>query len=540
MYYYNYYLLLFILFSSLVHLQEYDDDSPPELSDPVNQDIYNSKELFTHEPNITRINDLIQVKMYCEVGQEHCKKVQNSLVSAATRLSQVLVLRNELVIKASYYSFCLNSCSNSTFGWGSPSSQFTLISLNQADSNFIYPQALAKQLRASYTDSSTWATYDIAIDINHDIYLNDEGLWFNSSETSINDNQVDVEYVMLHQIIHGLGMLSSWAPYFSDTSSPFQQLLKGVIPSDNLKMMTPNPNWIITQDAGPAYITGFQPSLIFDKFLNLFIPAKNITVDLVEYSFDMQSFCIADFQGSFIVNFMNSFLNNATQSSRAKSMYVSMSTPKTLEFRYVHSSENPSVFYTDPYLNSTYKSIQLMTGPDLLSMSRKESYYRPGISTSHVDDDYTGTPDFLMLRNFIKGRTLDSLIEEGYSNIPTIRYNVTGERNVNITAFVNNTMVNTTVTRNETIEYTYKSAIGPGILRILETIGYSTVLTNTNYTTAVIKTNKPDSPCDDMDFNTYSGLTDNTMPLSSTSNGIRFRPNTITLYILVNTALLLI
>lgn len=99
MYYYNYYLILFILFSSLVHLQEHDDDddSPPELSDPVNQDIYNSKELFTHEPNITRINDLIQVKMYCEVGHEHCKKVQNSLVSAATRLSQVLILRNELV-----------------------------------------------------------------------------------------------------------------------------------------------------------------------------------------------------------------------------------------------------------------------------------------------------------------------------------------------------------------------------------------------------------------------------------------------------------
>lgn len=414
-----------------------------------------------------------------------------------------------------------------------------MISLNQADSNFIYPQALAKQLRAPYPDSSTWATYDIAIDINHDIYLNDEVFWFNSSNSEINENQVDIECVILHQMIHGLGMLSSWAPYFSDTTSPFQQLLEGIIPSDNLKIITPNPNWLVRQDAGPAFITGFQPNLIFDKFLDLFIPAKNITADLVEYSFDMQGFCIVDSQKSFIVNFMNSFLNNATQSFRAKSMYVSMSTPKTLLFQYVHSIENPSVFYTDPYLNATYPSIQLMTGPEILS-SNQESYYRPGISTSHVDDDYMNTPDFLMVHTFSKGRTMESLIEEAYSNIPVIHYTTTVQKEINITSTVNNTLINRTVTRDETVQHVYKSAIGPGILRILETIGYSTVLTNTNYTTTIVKTNKPDTPCDDIDGNSYSGLTDNIMPLSSTSHGVmRSSINIITFYILVTTALLL-
>lgn len=91
---YYYYLFLFLLFSSFVHPQ---DEAPPGVSDPVNQDIYNSRELFKNEPNITDITSLIQVKMYCEVGQEHCKQVQSSLISAAKRLSEVLILRNKIV-----------------------------------------------------------------------------------------------------------------------------------------------------------------------------------------------------------------------------------------------------------------------------------------------------------------------------------------------------------------------------------------------------------------------------------------------------------
>ncbi|KAG2207665.1 hypothetical protein INT47_011785 [Mucor saturninus] len=543
------YSIVFLLFL-FPHVFGYEQDvltSTANISDPVNQDIYNSKELFTREPNVTDINEVVQVKLYCEIDNTHCAKVQAALVSAAYRLSDVLNFRNQIVIKASYYSFCLNRCSNSTLGWGTPSSQFTLISLDEADSNFIYPQALAKQIRAPYTDISSWASYDLAVDINHDIYNNEMdsdgigGFYFANDSSSIEDHQVDLEYVVLHQMIHGLGMLSSWAPYFSDSTSPFQELLKGLIPSDNLKMMTPSPNWFVKHDTGPAYVTGFQPNLIFDKFLKLFIPAKNITADLVEYSFDMQGFCIADSPNSFIVNFMNSFLNNATQSSRAKAMYVSLSTSKTLTFRFTRTNNNHTLYNTNPYLNSTYDSIQLMTGPDVLS-SLQEAYYRPGVSISHVDDDYSTTPDFLMTHHFVKGKTLQMLIEDGYTDIPIIKYNLTISKLVNITTVVHNTTVNTTEKRDETIEYVYKSAIGPGILRILETIGYSTVLTNTNYTTSVIKTNKPDSDCDDIDGKTYSGISDgDSMPLSTTSLADRIQITNILqllLLLLVTTALL--
>ena len=49
--------------------------------------------------------------------------------------------------------------------------QFTLPFEDGADLNYIYPQALAKQL-APYSNTSAWANHDIAIEINHDVYMN--------------------------------------------------------------------------------------------------------------------------------------------------------------------------------------------------------------------------------------------------------------------------------------------------------------------------------------------------------------------------------
>jgi hypothetical protein len=73
-------------------------------------------------------------------------------------------------IEASYYSFCDNSCANSTLGWGAPSSQFTLPNTGGVDPNYLYPQSLAKQL-APYNTSNTWSAEDISIELNHDAYM---------------------------------------------------------------------------------------------------------------------------------------------------------------------------------------------------------------------------------------------------------------------------------------------------------------------------------------------------------------------------------
>lgn len=93
--------MYFIVFLFLFSLVFGDDDdgltSTANVSDPVNQDIYNSKEIFTRGPNVTDVNSLVQVKLFCEISDTHCYKVQTALISAAERLSEVMNFRDQIM-----------------------------------------------------------------------------------------------------------------------------------------------------------------------------------------------------------------------------------------------------------------------------------------------------------------------------------------------------------------------------------------------------------------------------------------------------------
>ncbi|KAI9277473.1 hypothetical protein BY458DRAFT_505079 [Sporodiniella umbellata] len=532
----NYYILVYAGGNSSAS----DDITPYSTDDaPQSQEVTDSKEIFTSPPNVTDVTNLVRIKVYCELDTRFCDKINKAFISAATQLSQVIVLKNRITFQASYYSFCINHCSNSTYGWGVPSSQFTLLALTEADENFIYPQSLAKQL-AQVSSSSNWASdYDIAVDINHDIYMNDYvddswngtgipakgGYWFSNDSKLIEEHQIDIEYVILHQMIHGLGMTTSWASYFYDRASPFHLLLQGMFDADDmLKMVTPNPYWRVPHNDGPVLVYGFQPNLIFDKFLTLFV--DNQTRSLVEIGFAMQSFCPSNGNGvnpqdPFIVYFMDDFLSNDSLSDLATNMFSSLSTPGTLKFQFMDTRPD-NVYYTNSYLNQSYSYMQLYTGSN--TTYEKGDYYQPGLYYTHLDDMYTNTPDFLMTGNYIHGKNLSFLVSEAYKNI-TIPYNVTKMVNVTIynQTIVNNRTVTTNRTAQEavTMQMLYRSAIGPGVLRILETIGYSTVLTQS---VDVVKSNKPKQSCS-FDGNNIGKQPDDSSGYDDSSSGLSTSPS---------------
>ncbi|OAD75495.1 hypothetical protein PHYBLDRAFT_158419 [Phycomyces blakesleeanus NRRL 1555(-)] len=179
-----------------------------------------------------------------------------------------------------------------------------------------------------------------------------------------------------------------------------------------------------------------------------------------------------------------------------------MSQPRTLRFDFFGPLIANSSFNTDPYLKQTYQNMTLLTGSNVLS-SQSEQFdrtnNRPGISISHVDDQYASTPDFLMTRHYITGQTLEELVSEMYDRLPVIRYN-------------------TTLNNGTLVSQVYRSPIGPGILRILDSLGYSTVLTKSNYTTdGAVKTYKSKSVCDDSNNN--HALTKVT-PVTSAGTGL--------------------
>lgn len=74
-----------------------ETNSADESTNPVNEDIYNSKNYFTTPPLVTDITDTVQVKLYCEVDKDYCKKVEHSLVLAAASFAQVVILKNKIV-----------------------------------------------------------------------------------------------------------------------------------------------------------------------------------------------------------------------------------------------------------------------------------------------------------------------------------------------------------------------------------------------------------------------------------------------------------
>jgi hypothetical protein len=315
---------------------------------------------------------------------------------------------------------------------------------------------------------------------------------------------VDFRYVVLHELMHGLGFLSSWAAYFWTDASPFRTLVHGVIDPLELQLVTPGPYWFINQDTGPTYVTGFQPTMIFDKYLVNIDTELNITraSPLSDLAFEMQDFCVQN-SDAFIINFIKSF-NAANQSSAARKLWISMAQPQTLSFQFQPPSVADSSYNWVPYLNQTYRSMTLLTGRDLLSRSSRYEHTdatinRPGLMISHLDNTYYETPDFLMTRQYHTGQTLEQLVASFYKDLPVIKYNEAADNNNN----------NTTIM----VEKTYQSPIGPGILRVLDSIGYSTVLTKTNYTTdGNVKTPKSRSLCDDS--NTNHGLKSLPIPTS--------------------------
>ncbi|KAG0165560.1 hypothetical protein DFQ30_008293 [Apophysomyces sp. BC1015] len=459
----------------------------------------------------------VEHTLNCTVDAAFCAKVDESITTAINIFTQVVNVKTPL-----------RKCANDTIGWGAPTSQFTLPFEDGADLNYVYPQALAKQL-APYSNTSVWADFDVDIEINHNAYLNavnydkasSDGwngtgvppggmFWFQDNSTILS-YQVDMRYIVLHELLHGLGFISSWAAYFWTNNSPFRALVEGVVDDITLQLVTPGPYWFVNQDTGPTFVTGFQPTMIFDKFLvtqvtDLANSTPNATrkVDLSTLGFQMQNFCVNNDE-TFIVNFVKNF-NLAPQSIDARQLWVAMSQPDTLTFNFESPSVENSSFNTDFYLNQSYRSMTLLTGEHVLASEWEQfdkTNNRPGIAIAHVSDQYKDKSDFIMTGGYIRGQSLEDLVNENYKG-PVIRYNVT-------------------LSNGTKIEQVYKSPIGPGILRILDSMGYSTVLTMSNYTTdGNVKTYKSNSLCDSSNNN--HALSDSSSTSTSGGEGgmIRF------------------
>ncbi|CAO3612463.1 unnamed protein product [Cunninghamella blakesleeana] len=529
-----------------------DDDYQPLPGDhyPLgvgSQDNSLPKSLVNSTALRANISEFISVELLCVIDDQFCIKVFDSFKDAAQELTHVIHLKDNILIRAAYYEFCDHSCANNTFGLGAPSSQFTL-PFKDDDMDFLYPQALAKQL-SPYKHPSAWATHDILIELNHDPYMNaihsetvrheDNNGWNGTGippfgkywfkrDPEIKSYQIDFQYIILHEILHGLGFISSWAAYFSNDISPFRTLLNEVFDPIDLQLVTPSLYWTVQAPAGPTFVTGFQPTMIFDKFLYVHsdVPPSSFLendndgnhtnknkssvllsnyTSLMELGFNMQDYCVQGYE-AFIINFVQSF-KKSNQSQQSHQLYsmLSQGHPLTFEFGLPNITTSPTT--GNQVLNS------------LIHHEQSGRLFRPGIMIAHLDDKLHNTPDFIMTTTYQQGKTLEQIVDEVYKNVPKINY----QHIFNKTA---------------SIERVYKSPIGPGILRILDIMGYTTALSDANDIIAINQQEPSQQPqtfshgkkkktynhrnvCDDM-HTTLFGLrsSKSTLSVGGTSNAV--------------------
>ncbi|KAI9285780.1 hypothetical protein BC943DRAFT_323049 [Umbelopsis sp. AD052] len=460
---------------------------------------------------ITSFTSEIEVRLKCNLDATFCSKVANAFGSAISQLGQVLRVKNRIVVDASYYNFCDKQCANGTYGWALPSSQYTLPNLNGVDPNYLHPQALAKQL--SPYNSTSWSTsdgqdFDISAEFNHDAYLagttttsaqgwNGTGVipggrfWF-QEDTTIRSDQIDMEYIILHELLHGLGFLSSWGSYFVGPESPYFMSLQNMVDPSYLSIATLTPNSYTDSKTGAVYLTGFLPGMIFDKYAIANMTHAGYSQSLATIGDDIQNFCLQN-DGAYIVNFIKQF-HNSNHSSNAEYVYNLLQANQSMAFNL--SSQSFSNLSSDNQQPLKASNIILYTTSNASNSEFSPNNFRPGLMMSHLDDSYLGTPNFLMSHSYESGITLQDLTAQVYQNSPPI--------------YVNTTLNGTTV------QTLYNFTVGPGILDILNTIGYGSITNNVTYP-AVFSSDKQYEP------KKRSGCSSGGMSGSQTSFGISVR-----------------
>ncbi|CAG8434808.1 4191_t:CDS:2 [Scutellospora calospora] len=232
-----------------------------------------------------------------------------------------------------------------------------------------YPQALVKQFQ--FQSHPEYGPYDILAMFNSA----GTNFWFDG-DGKIKPDQQDFLYVVLHEIIHGLGFTSNWQDYINE---------------NNPTALTPDISFIPEGDSKLKF-NGFTESA-FDKYIiNLSTGHRTseITNQLNEFAGGVGTEFSSEAQ-------FKSKFKASPQYSISRNMMKTMITPYSLGFL-PHDS------------NSSTQAVVLETSL---------CPYEQGSSVSHVDlNTYNATSDFLMKYLADRGATMSALTElRGCANI---------------------------------------------------------------------------------------------------------------------------
>ncbi|CAG8653260.1 8437_t:CDS:2, partial [Acaulospora morrowiae] len=262
-----------------------------------------------------------------------CKKAKNAFISAGQRIASVIQFNTPINVKASF-----DKLSTDTLGQATPARS---IPLKDRDGIIrLYPQALVKQMQ--FPKHPEFNKYDILAEFTT------TAKWFFKEDVNIQKDQYDLEYIITHEFIHGLGFITGWR----DT----------------------DPNKMITY-------TGFS-EMAFDRYMMLNLTKKTMMTTLAQ---ELNIFAPIGKKFASLSSFEKEF-HGSPQALISKNLSAVAIIPYTVDF-VTHDST-----------------------PVILETSLK--LYSFGSSISHLDTLYTNTPDFLMVYDAQYGIRFDDLAKK--------------------------------------------------------------------------------------------------------------------------------
>jgi hypothetical protein len=271
-----------------------------------------------------------------------CESAQNGLISAGKRIAEELFIVTQIRVNASFQDLGAG-----LLGTASSTNDYEITHLNKT---FLYPQSLVKQLNIA---SIQFSNFDIWTSIN-----SNQNWYFKDQRTPMTPDQFDFEFIVIHELLHGLGFKSNLM-----YSGSLRRLRFTNTRADYLvPPASYNPT---TREMS------FAKSSPYDALIN----NGNSTFEALQ---DQLSF---KFRTNDYATFFRQF-EASLQLAAAEQMYS------------VATSDG--VFITLP----SNQSVLLHTTEN----------FTQGTSLSHVAFEYTTLPDFVMIPSGIPGFYLDYLI----------------------------------------------------------------------------------------------------------------------------------
>lgn len=309
---------------------------------------------------------LFNFKCSPQVNQTLCSWAKSGFEAAGNRIAQALTIKNTIVVDAKFHSLCApsgcTSADRNTLGRASSAAYFAARNSQDPQHTYYYPQALVKQLKTS--DSLSYAQQDIFAEFSSEFPF-----WFKQSGVPIGPNQTDFEFVVAHELTHGLGLDSGWVSY----ASYYQKLTS----SNNY--LAPLP-FAQGSNQDTAVVSAMSPLTIFDKFL---VSASGESY--AKYGEKVAAFPAA---GLKVPEFVGLFEKSGPAIDSAKAAMAGA----------VQGDSNPL----------TFKSADGSTTIPLNS----PPVFQPGTSIVHVHSRLATTADFLMIPAIkpLVGKTLDQIM----------------------------------------------------------------------------------------------------------------------------------